>query len=154
VQGNQIVNAGPRRYTPAGKKTRECDQEAGWLTRQVLEKGKLVYLLQVMAPLAFLPWRRPVGLLFTVPGFFFCLLAHRESFYSISFQYTTHMKRGIFDTKYILYKLQGLKKERKRFRKALASGDFGVVHWKGPFVLAERGAATDRNDRLLRRLKR
>ena len=41
----------------------------------LLEHDKVLYLLEVVAPLAFFPWRRPIGLLCTIPGFFFTMLA-------------------------------------------------------------------------------
>lgn len=53
------------------------------------EEQKLLYILQIMAPLVFLPWRRPVGALLSLPGFFFTLLAtFYEPMIQISFQYT------------------------------------------------------------------
>ena len=58
------------------------------------------------------------------------------------------------DAEYIVFKLPGKKKEKKRFREALVSGDFGVMHRRGPFVMAKRGHPTDRNDRVLERLER
>ena len=44
-------------------------------TTILLEQDKVLYLLQIMAPLAFFPWRRPIGLLCSLPGFFFTMLA-------------------------------------------------------------------------------
>lgn len=55
----------------------------------VAEPHKLVYVLQIMTPLVFLPWRRPIGILLSLPGFFFTLLAtHYDPMIQISFQYT------------------------------------------------------------------
>jgi uncharacterized membrane protein len=63
----------------------------------LLEKDKLVYLLEIMTPLAFFPWRRPIGFLCTVPGFFFTLL---ETGYppliQTSFQYTAYWTTFLF----------------------------------------------------------
>jgi uncharacterized membrane protein len=63
----------------------------------LLEQKKLVYLLQIMTPLAFFPWRRPIGWLFCVPGFFFTLLATRYNpLIEISFQYTAYWTSFLF----------------------------------------------------------
>jgi len=63
----------------------------------LLEHDKLVYLLQVVTPLAFLPWRRPIGLLCTVPGFIFTMLAtHYPPLISLSFQYTAYWTGFLF----------------------------------------------------------
>jgi uncharacterized membrane protein len=57
----------------------------------LLEHDKVLYLLEIVAPLAFFPWRRPIGLLCSIPGFFFTLLAtHYPPLLSISFQYTAY----------------------------------------------------------------
>jgi uncharacterized membrane protein len=63
----------------------------------LLEQAKAVYLLQIFAPLAFLPWRRPVGLLLFVPAVFFTLLStsHR-ALIQISFQYTAYWTPFVF----------------------------------------------------------
>ena len=63
----------------------------------LLERDKLAYVLQLFAPLAFLPWRRPVGLLCCVPGFFFTLLATQyPPLTQISFQYTAYWTPFLF----------------------------------------------------------
>jgi uncharacterized membrane protein len=63
----------------------------------VLEREKLVYLLQIIVPLAFLPWVRPIGLLCSVPGFFFTLLAtHYTPLIQTSFQYTAYWTTFLF----------------------------------------------------------
>ena len=57
----------------------------------LLEHDKAQYLLEIVAPLAFFPWRRPIGLLCSIPGFFFTMLAtHYPPLLSISFQYTAY----------------------------------------------------------------
>jgi uncharacterized membrane protein len=57
----------------------------------LLEHDKVLYLLEIAAPMAFLPWRRPIGLLLSVPGFLFTMLAtHYPPLLSISFQYTAY----------------------------------------------------------------
>jgi uncharacterized membrane protein len=63
----------------------------------LLEHDKLVYLLEVMTPLAFFPWRRPIGLLCTIPGFIFTMLAtHYPPLISLSFQYTAYWTAFLF----------------------------------------------------------
>jgi uncharacterized membrane protein len=63
----------------------------------VLEREKLVYLLEIIVPLAFLPWVRPIGLLCSVPGFFFTLLAtHYTPLIQTSFQYTAYWTTFLF----------------------------------------------------------
>jgi uncharacterized membrane protein len=64
---------------------------------KLLETDKLVYTLQILVPLAFLPWRRPIGLLCTVPGFFFTLLSTKYwPLLQISFQYTAYWTSFLF----------------------------------------------------------
>jgi uncharacterized membrane protein len=63
----------------------------------LLTLPKLVYVLQLLVPLAFLPLRRPIGLLFLVPGVFFTLLSTGYApFTRISFQYTSHWTGFLF----------------------------------------------------------
>lgn len=63
----------------------------------LLSPSKLVYVLQVMVPLAFLPLRRPLGWLFLLPGFFFTLLSTGYApLNQISFQYTAHWTGFLF----------------------------------------------------------
>ena len=57
----------------------------------LLHDTKLLYALHMLAPLAFLPCRRPVLLLLLLPGFFFTIMTTGYSpTLMISFQYTTH----------------------------------------------------------------
>jgi uncharacterized membrane protein len=52
---------------------------------------KLIYVLHLFAPVAFLPWRRPLLALLAFPGFFFTLMTTGYApTVSISFQYTAH----------------------------------------------------------------
>jgi uncharacterized membrane protein len=63
----------------------------------LLERDKLIYLLQIIGPLAFLPWRRPIGLLCSLPGFFFTLLSTQyPPTIQISFQYTAYWTPFLF----------------------------------------------------------
>jgi uncharacterized membrane protein len=69
----------------------------GFTTTIVLERDKLMYLLQIMAPLAFFPWRRPIGLLCTLPGFFFTILGTRyPALTRLGFQYTAYWTTFLF----------------------------------------------------------
>jgi uncharacterized membrane protein len=55
------------------------------------EMPKLIYMLQILVPLAFLPFRRPIWLVLAIPGFFFSVLSTRyEPLISIHFQYSAH----------------------------------------------------------------
>jgi uncharacterized membrane protein len=63
----------------------------------LLQEDKLVYVLQIAAPLAFIPWRTPIGLLCSVPGFFFTLLATGyPPLIQESFQYTAYWISFLF----------------------------------------------------------
>jgi uncharacterized membrane protein len=63
----------------------------------MIEHDKVVYLLEIITPLAFLPWRRPVGLLCSIPGFIFTMLATRyPPLIQISFQYTAYWTSFLF----------------------------------------------------------
>lgn len=57
----------------------------------LIKENKVVYVLQMFAPLAFLPGRRLPLLALACPGFFFTLMTTAyEPTLSIAFQYTTH----------------------------------------------------------------
>jgi uncharacterized membrane protein len=63
----------------------------------LLDQDKVTYLLKIFAPLALLPWRRPMGLLLFLPGFFFTLLETKyPALVSISFQYTAYWTPFVF----------------------------------------------------------
>jgi uncharacterized membrane protein len=63
----------------------------------LLERDKFLYVLQMFTPLVFLPWRRPIGLLCCLPGFFFTLLATQyPPLNQISFQYTAYWTPFLF----------------------------------------------------------
>ncbi|HEY5284589.1 MAG TPA: DUF2079 domain-containing protein [Polyangia bacterium] len=55
------------------------------------EMDKLIYMLQILVPLAFLPFRRPIWLVLAIPGIFFTVLStHYGALVSINFQYSAH----------------------------------------------------------------
>jgi uncharacterized membrane protein len=63
----------------------------------ILEKDKLVYLLQLFVPLLFVPLARRIGVLLAVPGFVFTLLSTGyPPLNQISFQYTTYWTAFVF----------------------------------------------------------
>src|ERR1043165_7401867 len=69
----------------------------GYTTTKVLEHDKVLYVMQIMAPLAFFPWRRPIGLLCTLPGFFFTLLGTQYPWLTrLGFQYTAYWTSFLF----------------------------------------------------------
>ena len=69
----------------------------GYTTTTVLDHQKMLYLLQVIAPLAFFPWRRPIGILCTLPGFFFTLLETRyPALTRLGFQYGAYWTSFLF----------------------------------------------------------
>jgi uncharacterized membrane protein len=69
----------------------------GYTTTTVLDRQKMLYLLQVMTPLAFFPWRRPIGMLCTLPGFFFTLLETRyPALTRMGFQYGAYWTSFLF----------------------------------------------------------
>jgi uncharacterized membrane protein len=69
----------------------------GFTIGVLLEKDKLIYVLQLLAPLAFLSLRRPISLLLLAPGFFFTLLSTRHyPSVHISFQYTAYWTPFVF----------------------------------------------------------
>jgi len=55
------------------------------------EMDKLIYMLQILLPLAFLPFHRPIWLVLAIPGFLFTVLStHNGALISINFQYSAH----------------------------------------------------------------
>jgi uncharacterized membrane protein len=65
--------------------------------QSLLEQEKAVYVLQLFAPLAFVPWRRPAALLLFLPGFFFTLLETKyNALIRISFQYPAYWTPFVF----------------------------------------------------------
>ena len=63
----------------------------------LLERDKLVYLLELFTPIAFLALRRPIGLLCCLPGVFFTLLSTGYApLIQTSFQYTANWTTYLF----------------------------------------------------------
>jgi len=63
----------------------------------ILERDKVTYLLEVFAPVLFLPFARPLGLLFLAPGLVFTLLSTAYwPLYQPSFQYTSYWTAFVF----------------------------------------------------------
>lgn len=63
----------------------------GFTMWTMAETSKLVYLLQILIPLAFIPFRRPIWLVLCIPGFFFTILSTQYGpLISINFQYSAH----------------------------------------------------------------
>jgi uncharacterized membrane protein len=63
----------------------------------LLDRAKLVYVLMLLVPLAFLPVSRPIGLFFAIPGLVFTLLSTGYApLLQISFQYTAHWTAFLF----------------------------------------------------------
>jgi uncharacterized membrane protein len=63
----------------------------------LLERDKLIYVLELFVPLSFLPFRRPLGLLFVTTGLLFTLLSTGYApLIQTSFQYTTHWTSYLF----------------------------------------------------------
>jgi uncharacterized membrane protein len=68
----------------------------GYTLGTLLDSAKVKYFLQVMVPFAFLPFRRPIGFVFCLPGMVMTLLSSRHASYDIGFQYTTHWALEMF----------------------------------------------------------
>jgi uncharacterized membrane protein len=69
----------------------------GFTMGALLERDKLLYVLQILAPLAYLPLRRPIGLLCIAPGFLFTLLSTKYlPLIQPTFQYTTYWTVFLF----------------------------------------------------------
>lgn len=69
----------------------------GFTFASLIERDKLIYVLELFVPLALLPFRRPLGLLFVATGVLFTLLSTGYApLIQTSFQYTTHWTSYLF----------------------------------------------------------
>lgn len=68
----------------------------GYAVGTLLKSAKIKYFLLVLVPFVFLPFRRPIGFLFCIPGMIMTLLSSRGASYDIGFQYTTHWALEMF----------------------------------------------------------
>ena len=94
----------------------------------LLERQKLVYLLQIMLPLAFLPLLRPLGLWACLTGFVFTILSTKyPPQLMISFQYTAYWSAQLFPA--ALFSLQWIN------RVAAVNGKAGAA-WKWAWISA------------------
>jgi uncharacterized membrane protein len=94
----------------------------------LLDRDKLVYLLEIFLPLAFFPMRRAIGLLCCIPGFLFTLLSTGyRPLYQISFQYTAHWTAYLFIA--VIANLAWLGREAAR------RGPAGAA-WKRAWIVA------------------
>src|SRR5262249_41012671 len=59
-----------------------------FVLKTIFAEAKIVYMLQLFLPLAFLPFFARAGRAMLIYGFVFTLLASRTAFYSIHFQYS------------------------------------------------------------------
>ena len=65
--------------------------------KSLLEVDKLVYVLQLLVPLALVPLRRSVGWLALLPGAVYCLLSTRyRPLIDIHYQYSAHILAFVF----------------------------------------------------------
>ena len=69
----------------------------GYTATTLAEMQKLIFMLQILLPLAFIPFRRPIWALLCIPGFFFTVLSTQYgALISISFQYSAHWIAFLF----------------------------------------------------------
>ena len=69
----------------------------GYTVYTLAEMDKLIFMLQILLPLAFLPFRRPIWAILCIPGFFFTVLStHYGPLISINFQYSAHFIAFLF----------------------------------------------------------
>jgi uncharacterized membrane protein len=69
----------------------------GFTVNSLLDAEKLRYTLEILAPLALISFRRPIGWLLALPGFFFTLLSTKyQPLVLTSFQYTTYWTIFLF----------------------------------------------------------
>jgi uncharacterized membrane protein len=90
------------RLLPRGENTftsvlRTVITNPGFTVSTLIEPSKLIYVLHIFVPLAFIPLRRIWSVLFIVPGFMFTLLStDYPAAVSIHYQYTAHWTTYLF----------------------------------------------------------
>jgi uncharacterized membrane protein len=62
------------------------------------------------------------------------------------------LRVGVFDADYIIFRLPTSGDERRNVVRVLGDGQFGIVIESGEFVLAKRGASTERNEQFIARM--
>lgn len=94
-----------------------------FVVRTLLTGDKLRYALQVLAPLAFMPLRKPSFWILLIPGFFFTILTTEyPAATQIAFQYSCHLVPYVFfTTAVLLAELRSQPPGRQRYRAALVT---------------------------------
>jgi uncharacterized membrane protein len=99
-----------------------------FFARTLLTQAKLTYTLQLLAPLALLPVRRPALALLMFPGFFVTLMTTGyEPTTSISFQYTTHWIPWLFGAIVLALQLHDQQRGRAAMFATLGAICVGVL---------------------------
>jgi uncharacterized membrane protein len=98
----------------------------GFTMSTLAEMDKLIYMLQILVPLAFLPFRRPIWLVLAIPGIFFTVLStHYGALVSINFQYSAHWIAFFFPG--VALGLAWMEKQEKQRKQSAASGEPGLA---------------------------
>lgn len=98
-----------------------------FIWKTLATEAKLAYFLHLIAPLAFLPFRRPLLVFLAVPGFFFTLLTTSyEPTISIRFQYTTHWIPWVFGASVLALKVLSASRGAVYRKAALATLAVGI----------------------------
>jgi hypothetical protein len=63
------------------------------------------------------------------------------------------LRIGVYDADYLMFQLPIGGDEQRNALPVLQNGSFGVIDVREPFVLARRGAPTDRNAAILQRMR-
>lgn len=94
-----------------------------FMVRTLLTGDKLRYALQVLAPLAFLPLRKPLLWILLIPGFFFTILTTEyPASTQIAFQYSCHFVPYVFfATAVILAESRSQPSRGQHYRAALVT---------------------------------
>jgi len=94
----------------------------------LLTLPKLEYALLILVPLAFVPLRRPLGALFTLPGILFTLLStDYEPTISISFQYTAFWSPYLFVATVLLLRSDAFEPPGSSSARAARQGWIGAL---------------------------